>query len=72
LKGLESSAAQGISFIIGFYLTLVVVLSIMIYLFGSVGQLNPRLQRFLGLFLTVLLFCFGGYMIWQSIKIWVA
>ena len=72
LKGLESSAAQGISFIIGFYLTLVVVLSIMIYLFGSVGQLNPRVQRFLGLFLTVLLFCFGGYMIWQSIKIWVA
>ena len=71
LEGLESSTAQGISFILGFYLTLVIALAVMIYLFGSVGKLNSRGQRFLTLFLTLILFCFGGYMIWQSAAIWI-
>ncbi len=72
LEGLESSTAQGISFILGFYITLVIALAVIIFSFGSVGQLNPRVQRFLGLFLTLLLFSFGGYMIWQSVTIWIA
>jgi threonine/homoserine/homoserine lactone efflux protein len=66
LAGLESSPFQGMGFIIGFYLTLVLVLCILIYFFGSVGKFNARLQQILALFLTLMLFTFGGYMIWQG------
>jgi threonine/homoserine/homoserine lactone efflux protein len=72
LEGLENSPLHGMGFILGFYLTLILVLSVLIYFFGSVGKFNPRLQQIMAVFLTLMLFTFGGYMIWQGAGFWIS
>jgi threonine/homoserine/homoserine lactone efflux protein len=72
LTGLNSTPISGINFILGFYLTVVLMLAVTIFLFGSAGALSLRFRRYMSLFLTVLLIFFGGYMILQSIGNWMA
>ena len=72
LTGLNSTPISGINFILGFYLTVVFMLAVIIFLFGSAGALSLRFRRYMSLFLTVLLIFFGAYMIWQSAGNWMA
>ena len=57
----EQSTAVGISFIIGFYLTLVTGLAAMVIVFGTAGQLSPRARYGLSVIAAVSLAIFGIY-----------
>jgi len=59
----EQSTAVGISFIIGFYLTLVAGLAAMVIVFGTAGQLSAKARYGLSVIAAVSLAIFGIYQI---------
>jgi len=60
----QQSLAVGLSFIAGFYITFVIGLSILIFIFATAGRLNPGLNRALIGFSGVALLLFGIYQIY--------
>lgn len=73
LAGWRGSPSDGAGFLIGFYLTMTLTLSLLILLFGSARQLGPSVNRALLGISALALLCFGIYQLWLgftgSIKI---
>ncbi len=69
LSGWEQSPMAGWSFLIGFYLTIIPSLALLITLFGTAGRLDEKFRRRIGILLAAVLFGFGIYQIWQGLLI---
>jgi threonine/homoserine/homoserine lactone efflux protein len=67
LKGWRETPLNGISFMAGFYTTIVFSLLLIIILFGTAAKLGPKVNRILLGISAVALLCFGLYQIWQGI-----
>lgn len=64
IRGWRETPLNGISLLLGFYVTMVLSLVGIIVLFGSARQLGPRVSRILLGISAVALFCFGLYQLW--------
>jgi len=68
IRGWRETPLYGISFLLGFYITMILSLCAMIIVFGSARKLGPTLNRALLGLSAVVLFCFGLYQLWLGIK----
>lgn len=64
IRGWRETPINGISLLVGFYVTMIVSLAAMIILFGSARQLGPGINRALLGISAIALFCFGLYQLW--------
>jgi threonine/homoserine/homoserine lactone efflux protein len=64
IRGWRETPINGISLLVGFYVTMIVSLAAMIILFGSARQLGPGINRALLGISAIALFCFGLYQFW--------
>ena len=67
IRGWREDPFFGVSFLVGFYVTMISSLCAMIILFGSARQLGPRVNRALLGISGIALFCFGLYELWLGI-----
>ena len=58
----------GISFIVGFYLTFVCSLSVLILVFSTAGRLDPKVNRILNGLAALALFAFGLFQIIMGLR----
>ncbi len=68
LRGWRQSPPNGISFLVGFYVTMIASLGGIILLFGTARQLGPKVNRALLGISAVALACFGLYQLWLGIS----
>jgi hypothetical protein len=61
LRGWRENPAYGISFLLGFYVSMVVNLGLIIVVFSSARQLGPKVSHLLVGISAIALFCFGLY-----------
>jgi threonine/homoserine/homoserine lactone efflux protein len=66
IKGWQEAPAFGISLLIGFYVTFILSLMLIILVFGRLQQLGGRVQRALLGLSAIALLCFGVYQVWQG------
>lgn len=67
LRGWRELPAFGISFLLGFYATLVLSLVAIILVFGTAAKLGPKVNKALLGISSLALFCFGLYQLWLGI-----
>ncbi len=67
IAGWNLSPINGIAFLLGFYLVMVLALALLIFLFASAGSLGPRVNRALLGLSPVALLAFGVYQLWKGI-----
>ena len=67
LRGLYEKPASGISFLVGFYMTIILGLCAIILVFGVARQAGPKVNRTLLGVSAIALFCFGLYQLWLGI-----
>jgi threonine/homoserine/homoserine lactone efflux protein len=63
LSGWREAPGLGISFLLGFYSTMVCGLAVLIMAFSTAGSMNPKINRLLSLIAGSGLFVFGAYQI---------
>ncbi|HKJ38098.1 MAG TPA: LysE family transporter [Anaerolineales bacterium] len=61
IRGWRESPTLGIGFLLGFYLTIIASLSVIIIVFGKAKELGPKVNRALLGISAIALFCFGIY-----------
>lgn len=64
LAGWRETPINGVSFLAGFYMAMILSLSTMIIVFGSARPLGPKVNRALLGISAVALFCFGVVQLW--------
>ena len=64
LAGWRATPAQGIGFLAGFYITMILSLCTIIIVFGSARQLGPKVSQSLLGISAIALFGFGLYQLW--------
>lgn len=67
VAGWRETPIYGVGFLIGFYVTMLSSLAIVIILFGSARRFGPRVNRALLGIAAIALFCFGLYQLWLGI-----
>ena len=67
LTGWRESPGNGIAFIVGFYLAMVITLSIIIVTFGLSRKLGPRIAHTLLGVSILTMICIGVYQIWRGV-----
>jgi threonine/homoserine/homoserine lactone efflux protein len=67
LKGWRETPINGIGFLAGFYMTIVLSLSVIILVFGVAAKMGPKVNRILLGVSTIALFCFGLYQLRNGI-----
>jgi threonine/homoserine/homoserine lactone efflux protein len=67
LRGWRETPVNGISFLAGFYMTMVSSLLAIILVFGTAARLGPKVNRILLGISAIALFCFGVYQLWLGI-----
>jgi len=67
LKGWRETPINGIGFLAGFYMTIVLSLSVIILVFGVAAKVGPKVNRILLGVSTIALFCFGLYQLRNGI-----
>ena len=67
IAGWRETPLHGIAFLLGFYVTMISSLAILIILFGAARQLGPKVNRALLGVSAIALFCFGIYQFWLGI-----
>jgi threonine/homoserine/homoserine lactone efflux protein len=67
IRGWRETPANGIGFLLGFYVTMVLSLCMILIVFGSARQLGPKVSRALLGISAIALFCFGMYQLWLGI-----
>jgi threonine/homoserine/homoserine lactone efflux protein len=67
IKGWQESPISGISFLAGFYFTMVVCLSTIILVFGLASRFGSKVSRALLGVSVIALLCFGAYQLWLGI-----
>jgi threonine/homoserine/homoserine lactone efflux protein len=68
IRGWRETPLYGVSFILGFYVTMIVSLCLIIIVFGSARQLGPRVNRALLGISAVALLSFGLYQLWMGLS----
>jgi len=66
LAGWRETPINGVGFLAGFYVTMILSLGTLIIVFGSTRQLGPRVKRALLGISAVALFCFGLIQLWKG------
>ena len=61
IRGWRETPLYGVSFLLGFYITMILSLCAIIVVFGLARQLGPKLNRALLGISAIALFCFGLY-----------
>ena len=69
VNGWREAPVNGLGFITGFYVTMILGFSTLIIVFGSARQLGPRINHVLLGISAVALFGFGLYQLWLGIDI---
>jgi hypothetical protein len=64
MRGWRETPLNGISLLLGFYVTMILSLAAIIVIFGSARQLGPEVSRALLGISAIALFCFGVYQLW--------
>lgn len=68
MRGWRETPIHGISFLAGFYITLISGLGLIVLVFGVARELGPKVSRaLLGISATALL-CFGLYQLWLGLS----
>jgi len=67
LTGWRDTTIHGLSFLAGFYATMILGLATIILVFGSARQLGPRVNRALLGISALALLCFGLFQLWLGI-----
>ena len=67
LMGWREMPANGVGFLTGFYLSILLSLSAIIIVFGTARQLGPKVNRALIGISVIALFCFSMYQLWRGI-----
>jgi len=67
LMGWREMPANGVGFLTGFYLSILLSLSAIIIVFGTTRQLGPKVNRALIGISAIALFCFSIYQLWRGI-----
>jgi threonine/homoserine/homoserine lactone efflux protein len=67
LTGWREAPANGMGFVAGFYVAMILSLVGIILLFSTARQLGPRVNRVLLLVSAVALVCFGLFQLWQGV-----
>ncbi len=67
LAGWREAPANGIGFLIGFYVAMILSLAGTIILFGTARHLGPKVNRAMLGMSVVALACFGFYQLWRGI-----
>lgn len=68
VTGWRETPIHGIGFMASFYLTMILSLIAIIFVFSTARQLGPRVNRALLGISAIALFCFGLYQLWLGIK----
>ena len=66
LEGWRISSINGITLILGFYLTMILTLAGIIILFGFARKLGSKVSKILLGLSSIVLFAFGIYQLWQG------
>ena len=72
LAGWRETPAIGISFLVGFYVAMILSLAGIIILFGTARYLGPKVNRAMLGVSVVALACFGLYQLWLGVSGWYA
>ncbi len=67
LKGYHESPINGIALLVSFYVTLILCLAGIIFLFAFSRNLGPRVNKFTIGLSVIALACFGVYQLWMGI-----
>jgi threonine/homoserine/homoserine lactone efflux protein len=67
LMGWREMPANGVGFLTGFYISILLSLSAIIIVFGTARQLGPKVNRALIGISAIALFCFSMYQLWRGI-----
>jgi threonine/homoserine/homoserine lactone efflux protein len=67
LTGWRETPANGVGFLAGFYISILLSLSAIIIVFGTASQLGPKVNRALLGISAIALFCFSLYQLWRGI-----
>ncbi len=68
IEGWRQSPALGLSFVLGFYLTLIGGFASFVILFGTASRFGPRASKILGFVAAAALFGFGWYQLWRGVS----
>ena len=69
LKGYQQAPVYGVALLISFYVTVIICLAGIIFLFAFARNLGPRVSRILIGVSVIALVCFGFYQLWLGIKL---
>ncbi len=72
LAGWRDAPANGMGFLAGFYLAMILTLAGIIVLFGAARRLGPKVNRAMLGTSVVALACFGLYQLWLGVLGWYA
>jgi threonine/homoserine/homoserine lactone efflux protein len=67
VKGWRETPMHGISLLLGFYISFISALMLIIFIFGTAAKAGPKVNRAMLGISAVALFCFGLYQLWQGI-----
>ncbi len=68
LQGWRIAPMNGFALIIGFYITIIIVLAATIILFAFAKKLGPKVSKVLLGFSSLVLIAFGFYQLWMGIN----
>ena len=66
LQGWHESPVNGIGFLAGFYISMILCLVLIIIVFGIASRFGSKVNRTMLGISAIALFCFGGYQLWQG------
>lgn len=66
LQGWHESPVNGIGFLAGFYISMILCLVLIIIVFGIASRFGSKVNRMMLGISAIALFCFGGYQLWQG------
>jgi hypothetical protein len=72
LKGWRETPANGISLLVGFYTTMILVTLGIILVFAFARNLGPSVSRTLVGISAIAMACFGFYELWQGLHVFFA
>lgn len=68
IRGWQTAANNSIAFLAGFYGTLITGFAIFIWLFGTVGQINPKVNKVLTCISCAALLIFGFWQLYRGVS----
>ena len=67
IRGWRETPVYGIGFLVGFYVTMISSLALIILVFGIAREFGPKVNRVLLGISAIALFCFGLYQLWLGV-----